>query len=172
MLSIQRENDELHETLAEKQLQNESLRSDFHSLLSKFDTLKIEKADLEVRLEQTNQELQLTRTLMTNAPLSDPRFLQGEVARLTKLLESKVKDFDFVTLRYQESSAAASESAAEVVDLKKELESLKIRLEMDVKAVSWEGEKKVLMEKVSALEEKCKLLEERAERVQEKGISE
>jgi chromosome segregation ATPase len=169
MLSLQRENDELHETLAQKQLQNESLRTDLHSLQSKFDTLTIEKAGLEGRLEQTNQELQLTRALMTNAPLSDPMFLEGEVARLTKLLESKAKDFDFVTLRYQESSAAASESATEVVELKKELESLKIKLEMDVKAVSWEGEKKVLMEKVSGLEEKCKLLEERAQRVQKEA---
>jgi hypothetical protein len=169
MLSLQRENDELHETLALKQLQNESLRTDFHSLLSKFDTLTIEKASLEGRLEQTNQEFQLTRALMTNAPLSDPKFLEGEILRLTKLLESKTKDFDFVTLRYQESSAAASESAAEVVELKKELESLKIKLEMDVKAVSWEGEKKALMEKVSGLEEKCKLLEERAQRVQKEA---
>src|SRR5271167_1079406 len=171
MLSLQRENDELHETLAQKQLQNESLRSDLHSLQSKFDTLTIQKADLEVRLEQTNQELQLTQALITNAPHSDPKFLHSEVARLTKFLESKTKDFDFVTVRYQESSAAASESAAEVVELKKELETLKIRLEMDVKAVSWEGEKKALMEKVSTLEEKCKLLEERAQRVQKEGTS-
>jgi hypothetical protein len=86
--------------------------------------------------------------------------------RLTKALDSKTKDFEYVSARYQDASVAAADSAAEVVQLKNELEKLRRRVEMDVKAVSWEGEKKMLLERIQELEVRCKLLEVRDERVQ------
>ena len=125
MLFLQRENDELHETLARKTQAIETLRSELHSLKSTFDTLTIAKADVDARLEQSVQETMTLRHQMANAPQTDPLFLQHEILRLTKSLESKTKDFDYLAARYQESSAAASESAAEVMELKKEVEELK-----------------------------------------------
>jgi chromosome segregation ATPase len=165
MLSIQHENDELHETLSRKQLQNEALRSDLESLQSKFDVLTIAKANLETRLEQSIQETATIRNQIANAPTTDPQYLQNEIMRLTKALESKTTDFDYVTARYQEASAAASESVAEVLSLKAEVERLKRHIETDVRAITWEGEKKALTEKVNELEARCKLLEERGLRI-------
>src|SRR5579862_9509695 len=117
MLSIQRENDELHETLARKTQTIETLRAELNSLQSKFGSLTIAKADVDARLEQSVQDTLTLRHHMANAPKVDPLFLQHEILRLTKSLESKTKDFDYLTGRYQESSAAASESAAEVREL-------------------------------------------------------
>jgi predicted nucleic acid-binding Zn-ribbon protein len=171
MLSLQHENDELHETLARKTQNLETLRSELHSLQSKFDTLTIAKEDVDARLERSTQETLTLRNQMANAPQTDPLFLQHEILRLTKSLESKTKDFDYLAERYQESSAAASESAGQVGELKKEVEALKRRVEMDVRAVSWEGEKKVLLEKVKVLEDQYKLLEEREQRIKRKETS-
>lgn len=168
MESIQTENDELHDTLAKKQRLNESLRSDLESLQSKFDALTVTKAKLDEKLQQSITEVNLLRNQFTSAPQSDPVFLHGEIMRLTKALESKTKDFEYVSARYQDASVAAADSAAEVLQLKAELEKLKRRVEMDVKAVSWEGEKKMLLERIQELEGRCKLLEDRDEKVQRK----
>jgi predicted nucleic acid-binding Zn-ribbon protein len=166
MVALQKENDELHETLAKKQQQNESLRSDLESLQSKFDALTVTKASFEQRLDQSVAETTFIRNHMASAPQNDPVFLQSEILRLTKALETKTKDFEYVSARYQDASAAAVDSATEVTQLKAELEKLKRRVETDVKAVSWEGEKKVLLEKINDLEGRCKLLEQREEKVQ------
>jgi prophage DNA circulation protein len=154
--------------LAKKTELNESLRTDLHTLQLKFDALTIEKTNLETRLEEAVQETTTIRNQIAAAPASGPVFLQGEVSRLTKALESKTGDFNYLTARYQDASLAAAESAAEVVELKREVENLKRRVETDVKAVSWEGERKALMDKIQALEERCKLLEDREQRVQKK----
>jgi len=166
-LFLQQENDELRETLAKKQQLNESLRSDLATLQTKFDTLTLQKADLEARLEQTVAENTNLRQTIASAPQSDPVFLQGEVTRLTKALENKNKDFTYLASRYQDASAAASESAAEIAQLKEEMEHLRRRLEMDVKAVTWEAERKTLIEKIKELEGRCKLLEDRDRRAKD-----
>lgn len=168
MESIRTENDELHDTLAKKQQLNESLRSDLESLQSKFDSLTVTNSKLEEKLTQSISEVNLLRNQIASAPQSDPIFLQGEIVRLTKALESKTKDFEYVSARYQDASVAAADSAAEVIQLKASLENLRRRVEMDVKAVSWEGEKRMLLERIQELEGRCKLLEEREERVQRK----
>jgi len=163
---LQQENDELRETLAKKQELNESLRSDLAILQTKFDTLTIQKADLEARVEQTVTENTALRQQIASAPQSDPVFLTGEINRLTKALENKTKDFDYLAARYQDASASASESVAEVAQLKEETEGLRRRLEMDVKAVTWEGERKALRERIQELEDRCKLLEDNLQRAQ------
>ena len=168
MLSLQDENDELRETLAQKTLLNENLRSDLHTLQSKFDTLTIAKQNLEERLEEVNEEVQNLRNQPGAAQQPSPGSLEEEVKRLKRSLDSKTRDFDYLTAVYQDASATASESAMEVVQLKKEVEELKRRIEIDVRAVTWEGEKKALMEKVKSLESKCKLLAETIERLQRK----
>jgi predicted nucleic acid-binding Zn-ribbon protein len=160
-LFLQQENDELRETLAKKQQLNETLRADLAALQTKFDTLNIQKTDLEARLEQTVADNTALRQQISSAPHSDPVFLQGEINRLVKALENKTKDFDYLTSRYQDASSTASESVLEVSQLKEEVEKLKRRLEIDIKAVTWASEKKVLMEKIQELEARCSLLEER-----------
>jgi predicted nucleic acid-binding Zn-ribbon protein len=165
---IQRENDELHETLGRKQQVNETLRSDFETLQKQFDTLTIQKTELQTRLQQSLDEIQSIKEQLSQAAHTDPQFLQGEIIRLTKALESKTRDFDFVAARYQEAGAAANESSNAVIELKAEVEKLTTRLEMDVKAVTWEGQKKVLLDRIKELEGKCKLLEEREQRIQRK----
>ena len=157
--------------LAQKQLANESLRSDLNALQSKFDSLTIAKTDVDARLEHAVQETTTIRNQLSTAPPSDPLYLQGEIIRLSKALESKTKDFDYLAARYQEASAAASESAAEVLALKGEVEKLKRQLEVDVKQISWEGERKVLIARVEELEGRCKLLEERGKRMQNRDDS-
>jgi chromosome segregation ATPase len=169
MNSLQHENDELRETLARKTQLNESLRSDLHSLQSKFDSLTIAKADIQARLEQSIQETATIREQIAAAPESGPVALQGEIIRLSKAIESKTKDFDYLAAKYQDASAAAAEKAANEFELKKEVEELKRRLEVDVKTISWESEKKAMLQKVKELEERCKLLEERERRAQRKG---
>jgi len=74
-------------------------------------------------------------------------------------LENKTKDFDYLASRYQDASAAASDSVVEITQLKAEVERLTRRLEMDIKAVTWEGERKMLRERVQELEERCRMLE-------------
>lgn len=64
---------------------------------------------------------------------------------------------------------SAAESAAEVAELKVEVEKLRRQVEGDVKAVSWEGEKRVLVERVRELEGRCRLLEETGRRVGDKS---
>jgi len=161
---LQRENDELHERLAQKQLQNETLRTDLRTLQHKFDTLSLERAGIETRIQETLNENQFLRSKMASAPETDPLHMQSEILRLTKALESKTKDFEFVAARYQEAGAAASENAQEANRLKAEVENLTRRLEVDVKKITWEGERRVLLEKIRELEAKCKLLEETVER--------
>jgi len=156
---LEQENDELREALAKKQQLNESLRSDLASLQVKFDTLSLQRVDLEARLEQTVAENSLLKQQIASAPQSDPVSLQGEVSRLAKALENKTKDFDYLASRYQDASAAASDSVVEINQLKAEVERLTRRLEMDIKAVTWEGERKMLRERVQELEERCRMLE-------------
>lgn len=169
MNSLQLENDELRETLARKTQLNESLRSDLQSLQSKFDSLNIAKKDIEARLEQSVQETMTIRGQIAAAPESDPVALQGEIIRLSKSLESKAKDFDYLAAKYQDASAAAAEKAAKEIELKNEVEELKRRLEIDIKTISWESEKEARLQKVKELEERCNLLEERERRAQRKG---
>jgi chromosome segregation ATPase len=169
MNSLQSENDELRETLARKTQLNESLRSDLHTLQSKFDNLTIAKTNLEARLEQSVQETTTIRDQISAAPQSDPVALQGEIMRLSKALESKTKDFEYLAAKYQDASAAAAELAAKELELKNEVEELKRRIEVDVRTIGWESEKKAMLQKLKELEERCKLLEERERRAQQKG---
>ena len=168
MAGLQRENDELHETLARKTLLNESLRTDLHSLQSRFDTLTIQKNDLSTLLEHNQQEVMTLRAVMANAPTADPLYLQSELNRLTRALESKTRDFDYTSSQYQDASAKAAESGREVLQLRQELEKLRRQVGTDVKEVTWEAERKVLEEKCRALEEKCRVLEERERRRKER----
>ena len=171
MAMLQRQNDELHETLGRKQQLNESLRTDLETLQKSFDTLTLQKGELQTRLQQSLDENQSIKDQLAQAEHSNPMFLQGEIMRLTKALESKVRDFDYLAARYQDASGAANESSNAVKELKAEVERLTIRLETDVKAITWAGEKKILVEKIKELEEKCKLLEEREQRIQRKEES-
>ena len=166
MVMLQRENDELHETLARKQQANETLRSDFETLHKQFDTLTIQKTEVQTRLQQSLDENQSIREQLAQAEHTDPKFLQGEIIRLTKALESKTRDFDFLAARYQDASGAANEATSTVTELKAQVEKLTARLEVDVKAVTWDGERKALLDKIKELEGKCKLLEEREQRIE------
>ena len=168
MTSLQRENDELHETLARRTLLNESLRTDLQSLRSTFDSLTIQRNDLATRLDGTQQELLTLRTQIANAPTTNPLHLQSEINRLTKALESKTRDFDYTSAQYQDASAKAAESGREVLELRQEVERLRRRLETDVKEITWEAERKVMEERCRVLEEKCKVLEERDRRREER----
>ena len=95
-------------------------------------------------------------------------FLQGEVSRLKKSLESKIDEFNYLAAQYQEASAAAASASLEVKELQIEVASLRRKLEIDVKAITWESEKKGLLDKIKSLEAKCNLLEERERRVLKK----
>jgi len=168
MTGLQRENDELHETLARKTLLNEALRADLQSLQSRFDTLTIQKTDLSTLLDHNQQELLTLRTVLANAPTTDPLYLQSELNRLTKALESKTRDFDYTSAQYQDASAKAAESGREVLVLRQELEKLRRQVGADLKEITWEAERKALEEKCRALVEKCKVLEERERRREER----
>jgi chromosome segregation ATPase len=161
MASVQRENDELHETLARKTLLNESLRTDLSTLQSKFDVLSIQKTDLQTRLDLTHQDLLSLRAQIATAPTTDPLHMQAELTRLTKALDSKTRDFDYTSAQYQDASVKAAESGREVVGLRNEVEVLRRRVEGgDIRGRAWEREKRVLGEKCRVLEGKCRLLEE------------
>jgi hypothetical protein len=166
MAMLQRENDQLHETLGGKQEINESLRSDLETLQKQFDVLSIQKTDLQTRLQQSLDENQSIKDQISQATNSDPVFFAGEISRLTKALESKTKDFDFLAGRYQDASVAANEATNEVTELKAQVEKLRTRLDTHVQEVTWEGEKKVLLERIQELEGKCKLLEARERKLQ------
>src|SRR5271168_3248123 len=168
MTGLQRENDELHETLARKTLLNESVRTDLQSLQSRFDTLTIQKNDMSTLLDHNQQELLTLRSVMANAPTSDLIHLVFEINRLTKALESKTRDFDYTSAQYQDVSVKAAESGREVLELRQEVEKLRRRVGTGVKEVTWEAERKVLEEKCRALEEKCRVLEERERRREER----
>jgi len=106
---------------------------------------------------------------MGSAPQTDPLFLQSEINRLTKALGSKTNDFDYLTSRYQEASAVASESSLEVVQLKAELDKLRRQMESNIKMVTWTHEKKMLSDKIKELEDRCKLLEHLLEESERRG---
>jgi capsule polysaccharide export protein KpsE/RkpR len=165
MDTLQRENDELRMTLARKQLQSETLRTDLSTLESKFRALEIQKREVEERLEQTQSEYQSFRNQVSALPPTDPSALQAQIVKLQKSLESKTRDFDYLAAQYQETGAAAAERAGEVGVLTKELEGLRRRVEGDVRKVTWEGERQALIERVAELEERCRLLEERDRRI-------
>jgi len=125
-------------------------------LQTKFDSLTIEKAEIQARLDRVVEENTTIRNLIADKPHSDPVFLQSEVIRLSKALDSKTSDFNYLAERYQEASSSAARSAGEVKDLQMQVESLTRRMETDVKAVTWEGEKRALKEKLKALQERCR----------------
>jgi hypothetical protein len=166
---LQRENDDLNDSLSRKQLVNETLRTDLDGLQTRFDRLTVVNRDLEHKLEVAIQETAQVKQQIAAAPHTDPLWLSGELTRLTKALESKTNDFNFVSARYQDASVSAAESAAEVAELKVEVEKLRRQVEGDVKAVSWEGEKRVLVERIRELEGRCRLLEETGRRVGDKS---
>jgi len=165
--SLQRENDELRTTLGQKETLAETLRTDLASLSTKFQHLEIQNHDLEDRLQKTLTEHTAFRDQLSALP-NEPPALQAEILKLQKALENKTRDFDYVTARYQEASAAAASGAMEVAALKAEVEGLRRRVEGDVKRASWEGERAQLIARVGELEERCRLLEEREKRLVEK----
>src|SRR5437762_4959871 len=107
MVSLQRENDELHESLARTAKTIETLRNEVETLQFRLDALTIAKEDLQSRLEQSLQETTTLRNQISTAVQSDPLFAQYETIRLARSLESKTKDFEFLAARYQDASAAA-----------------------------------------------------------------
>jgi chromosome segregation ATPase len=130
--------------------------------------LSVEKSNLQERYENLLVELEQLRGIVSNSPQTGIVALQAEVSKLKKSLESKTRDFDYLSARYQDASAAAVSATSEVKTLNEEVEGLKRRLETDVKAITWESEKKGLLEKIKALEGRCKLLEEQERRFMRK----
>ena len=165
---LQRENDELHETLGRKQQVNESLRSDLETLQKQFDTLTIQKTELQTKLQQSLDENQSIKEQISEAVNTDPIVLADKIMKLTRALESKTKDFDFLAARYQDASGAANEARNEVAELKAQVEKLERRVNTDVREVALEGEKKVLLERIKELEGRCILLETREQKLQRK----
>src|SRR5579859_1108328 len=113
MLLLHAENNNFNKTLGRKQQINESLRSDLETLQKQFDTLTIQKTELETKLQQSLDENQSMKEQISGAANTDPIVLADKIMKLTRALESKTKDFDFLAARYQDASGAANEATNE-----------------------------------------------------------
>ena len=164
--ALQRENDELRATLADKQLATETLRTDLVSLTTKLDTLQLQNTDLESRLEKSHNELTNYRAQIVALAEDDPHSLGAQILKLKAALESKGRDFDYLAGQYQQASASAAEAQGEIAQLKEEVGKLTRRVEGGVKEVSWEGERAGLVARIGELERRCRMLEERERRIE------